>query len=133
MSPYFSKVSGGVSVCQDPDEERYGVRFPIGRQGEDGTLILDAYWREHPQTRDLAVIPLFAYGLAPRIGLCTKASLEAVLSLARATVPPNSTTAQQWTKTCCHFGLEFSSPEPATPNPPSTVRASNSSAKRKAA
>jgi hypothetical protein len=114
MSEFFSKVSGGVSVCQDPEEERYGVRFPIARFGECGMLLLEAFWRENPRTRDVAVVPLFAYGLPPRIGLSTKASLKAVLSQARATVDPNSTTHLAWVKTCGHFGLEFlASVEPA--------------------
>jgi hypothetical protein len=95
MTDYFKRVTGNFSLYSDaagsPD-----VRFAVAHFGEDAELVVAAFWKE--RGGDFSIVPLFAFGAAPRRDLCTQKSLVAALQTVQFDL--GSRTEQQW-KACC--------------------------------
>lgn len=96
MSEFFSQIKGGFSVHVEEDAFA-GVRFALARFGEDPDKVLAAFWKEN-SIGDFELVPLFAYGAAPRSEPCTARSLAAALQ--SVTIEPGSRTEQQWKAVC---------------------------------
>ena len=76
MTNYFSKLRGArTSYVSDDDGMLVESRDIICHFGEDPSLCIDAFWDEHRGEGPFLVIPQFAYGNAPRAGLCSQRSL----------------------------------------------------------
>jgi hypothetical protein len=80
------------------------VRFVHYRFGEDVNKVVAQFWKEHT-SGDFSISPAMAYGAAPRMGLCSKASLTEALKT--AFIVPDSITEQQWRKVCEHYGVAW--------------------------
>jgi hypothetical protein len=75
---YFGRVKGGMTLhCEDV--EGISVRFILGYFGEDPAKLIAAFWKEQEGAASFQVVPVFAYGEAPRSELCTQQSLAAAL------------------------------------------------------
>jgi hypothetical protein len=100
----FPHTKGGITMyCGGDDAAITDARFVLGIFGEDANKIVAACSRE--RRGDFVLVPLFAYGSAPRAELCSKASLMAALEVAQ--IEPGSVTEQQWRKACDHHGVPW--------------------------
>jgi hypothetical protein len=98
VSEFFASVRGALSVyCDNNDGTLTDARFILARFGEDPDKVIAAFWREHADGR-FSIVPLFAYGTAPRTELCSQRSLAAALQT--ATIEPSSVVEQQWKAVC---------------------------------
>jgi hypothetical protein len=95
MTKFFDRVGGGFCIYTDvagsPD-----VRFVLANFGEDSEKVISAFWKE--RGGDFSIVPLFAFGAAPRRELCTPKRL--VTALQTVQFDAGSRTEQQW-KACC--------------------------------
>jgi hypothetical protein len=80
-SKYFGRLKGGVSLhCEDAEDT--AVRFILLKFGEDTTKAIAWFWKEYHEdggTGSFTVVPLFSFGSAPRIELCSQQSLATAL------------------------------------------------------
>jgi hypothetical protein len=103
VTEYFASVRGALSVyCSSDDGQLTDARFVLARFGEDANLVVATFWKEHGDG-NFVIVPLFAYGVAPRPELCTTASLTRALET--AAIEPNGTTAQAWQRACEAHGV----------------------------
>ena len=114
MTTFFEHIRGGFSIHVDAEGSTVpAVRFCLARFGEDADRVLAAFWRE-VGAGDFELVPLFAYGSAPRAELCTARSLAAALQT--ASIEPGSRTEQQWKAVCEHHNVAW--PKRLTPQKP---------------
>ena len=104
MSGFFSTARGGFSLYLDEAEAANGPRFALARFGEDPGKVLAEFYRENPLS-DFPVVPLFAYGQAPRPELCTQRSLTQALQ--SVDIEPGSRTEQQWKAVAEHHSVAW--------------------------
>jgi hypothetical protein len=98
VTEFFGGVRGALSVyCDSDDGQLADARFVLARFGEDPDKVVATFWREH-NSGNFSVIPLFAYGVAPRSELCSQRSLAAALQT--VTIEPSSVVEQQWKVVC---------------------------------
>lgn len=98
MTNFFEHIRGGFSIHVSNEGDGVpNVRFALARFGEDPDRVIGAFWKE-TNSADCEVIPLFAYGSAPRAELCTPRSLAAAMQ--SVTLEPGSRTEQQWKAVC---------------------------------
>ena len=76
--------------------------------------MLAAFWKENNGEGDFEVVPLFAYGSAPRLELCTQRSLASALQ--SVTLDPGSRTEQQWKQVAQALDVQW--PTRLTPKKP---------------
>jgi hypothetical protein len=93
MTEFFGHVRGGTTTYVGGDGNTITeCRHILIYFGEDVSRCIEQFWREH--RGDFVVVPITAYGMAPRSELCTATSLlEALRTL---TIEPNGVVAQQW-------------------------------------
>jgi hypothetical protein len=96
MSGYFEKLRGSFSLYYDAAESS-DTRYLLMRFGESVDRVLEVFWKEHP-AESFSVVPLVAYGDAPRLHLCSQKSLAA--ALASVQLEPGSSTEQAWKAAC---------------------------------
>jgi hypothetical protein len=101
-SKYFGRIKGTMTLhCEDVDAT--GVRFILGRFGEDPTKLINAFWKEYDGVGGFEVIPLFSYGNAPRSELCTQQSLASALQT--VTLEPDSLVEKERSRRRTERGL----------------------------
>jgi hypothetical protein len=99
MTGFFDRVRGAPTTYLDAtDGNMTDIRLVIARFGEDPEKVLRQFWKEHDGT--FAVVPLFAYGNAPRKELCTARSLAAAVQ--SVDLETGSAAEQQWKTACEH-------------------------------
>jgi hypothetical protein len=105
VSDFFGSVRGALSTyCDNNDGALTDARFVLARFGEDPEKVVAAFWREHADGR-FSIVPLFAYGTAPRSELCSQRSLAAALQT--VTIEPSSVIEQQWQKVCAAHNVAW--------------------------
>jgi hypothetical protein len=105
VTEFFGSVRGALSVyCDNNDGMLTDARFILARFGEDPDKVVAAFWREH-SSGNFSVIPLFAYGTAPRAELCSQRSLAAALQT--VTIEPSSVVEQQWQQVCAAHNVAW--------------------------
>jgi hypothetical protein len=104
MTEFFDKVRGALSCyCDAADGHLTDVRIILCRFGEDPQKAIAQFWREN--TGDFSVVPLVAYGAAPRWELCSPKSLVAALQT--VTFDVGSRTEQIWKAACEHHSVSW--------------------------
>ena len=110
VTDFFSQIKGGFSVHVEEDGFT-GVRFCLARFGEDPDKVLAQFWRENSGGGDFELVPLFSYGAAPRLELCSQRSLASALQ--SVTIAPGSRTEQQWQAVANQLGVAWPTRIPA--------------------
>ena len=104
MTDFLIQIKGGFSVHVEEDGFT-GVRFCLARFGEDPDKVLAQFWRENSGGGDFELVPLFSYGAAPRLELCSQRSLASALQ--SVTIAPGSRTEQQWQAVANQLGVAW--------------------------
>jgi hypothetical protein len=98
MTDFFSSTRGGITLYVDShDGTLTDCRFVMARFGEDPDKVVATFWREHGDA-NFSIVPLFAYGSAPRAALCTQRSLAAAMQSVE--IEPSGVVEQQWRAAC---------------------------------
>ena len=105
MTAFFDKVRGAPSTYVDSNDGMLAdVRLVIYRHGEDPSLVIAGFWEEHPN-ENFSIIPLPAYGNAPRRELCSSKSLTEALRT--VSIEANSVVEQHWRTVCEHHLVQW--------------------------
>jgi hypothetical protein len=108
MSANFNHTVGGLTLYTN--SEVPNVRFCLAHYGEDTAKVIEHFWKERPAAGNFVVVPVFAHGLPPRMGFCTKESLEAALH--PLPFDPNDSIGVQWMQMLRHFGISINALAP---------------------
>ena len=104
MTEYFPHTKGGCTIYVDGhDAEIADVRFVLAYFGEDPAKVIAQFWQEH--RGDFAIVPLFAYGAAPRRELTSQQSL--VTALQSVTLEPGSFVEMKWKQLCEQMAVSW--------------------------
>jgi hypothetical protein len=105
MAEFFSSTRGGITLYVDShDGTLTDCRFVMARFGEDPDKIVATFWREHGDA-NFSIVPLFAYGSAPRAELCSQRSLAAAMQSVE--IEPGDFIEQQWKAVCAAHNVAW--------------------------